>query len=273
VVSGTDRTADIVREKFPQAKLVVLEGEALPGRARNAGVKVARGDYISFPGSHTELPPGSLAARLRAHDAGHAMVTGTMHNGTTTPAGWASYFLDHSMSLPGRPSGALGGPPAHCSYARDLVLGVGGFPEDLRAGEDTFVNNELWRRGHGAYRAQDVVLTHHSRCTTPKRLVKHHFSRGRGLGRLMLGNHAEGRPLLNPRVLRRTGLRYVPDRLSRIASSIESWGGDEERAAYRRTRPLIAAGAVAAWLGAWWEIARPGRGKLRVLLRDTRVGR
>ena len=270
VVSGTDRTAEIVRERFPEVKLVVLEGEALPGRARNAGLRVARGDYISFPGSHTELPQGSLAARLRAHDAGHAMVTGSMRNGTTTPAGWASYFLDHAMSLPGRPSQALGGPPAHCSYARDLVLAAGGFPEDLRAGEDTVVNRELWRRGHGAFRAQDVVLTHHSRCTTPKRLVKHHFSRGRGLGRIMLADHTDGPPLLNRRVLRRMVLDYLPDRLRRVAKSVDQWGSDTERSEYRRVRPLIAAGAVAAWAGAWSEILRPARGKARVLLGTTR---
>jgi glycosyltransferase involved in cell wall biosynthesis len=270
VVSGTDRTADIVRERFPSVKLVVLEGEALPGRARNAGVNVARGDYISFPGSHTELPPGSLAARLAAHDQGHAMVTGTMRNGTRTLSGWASYFLDHSMSLPGRPSGALAGPPAHCSYARDLVLQVGGFPEDLRAGEDTIVNRALWRRGHGAFRAQTVVLTHHSRCTTPKRLVKHHFQRGRGLGRIMLADHASAPPLLNRRVLKRTGLQYLPDRLRRLDEAVAKWGGAEERAELRRARPLVVAGAVAAWAGAWYEILRPARGKVPVLVRDTR---
>ena len=109
VVSGTDRTAAIVRERFPAVHLVELAGAVLPGAARNAGVRVARGDFVSFPGSHTELPPGSLAARLRAHQEGHAMVTGSMRNGTFTRAGWAAYFLDHSTSLPGRPSGALGG--------------------------------------------------------------------------------------------------------------------------------------------------------------------
>ena len=270
VVSGTDATADIVRRRFPQVQLVVLDGEALPGRARNAGVRVARGDFVSFPGSHTELPPGSLAARVAAHEQGHAMVTGSMRNGTPTPSGWAAYFLDHAMSMPGRPSGPLGGPPAHCSYARDLVLGVGGFPEDMRAGEDTVVNRELWRRGHGAYRARDVVLTHHNRCTTPWRLVRHHFTRGRALGRIMLGDHAGAGPLLNRRTVRRTGAGYVPDRLRRTGAAVARWGDPDERRTYRRVRGLVAAGAVAAWVGTWCEILRPARGKAQILLRDGR---
>lgn len=272
VVSGEDRTADIVREQFPQVRLVVLEGEALPGRARNAGLRLARGDYVSFPGSHTELPPGSLAARLAAHDAGHAMVTGSMRNGTLTRAGWASYFLDHANALAGRPSGPLGGPPAHCSYARDLVLGAGGFPEDMRAGEDTVINRELWYRGHDAFRAQDVVLSHHSRCVTAHRLVRHHFVRGRALGRILLSDFADGRPLLNRQILRTVGLEYVGDRIARIAAAVERWGSPEEQRIFRRTRPLVLAGATAAWLGAWYEILRPGPGKLATLLRDARGG-
>lgn len=270
VVSGTDRTANIVRERFPQVRLVVLEGEALPGRARNAGVRIARGDFVSFPGSHTELPPGSLAARLAAHEQGHAMITGSMHNGTHTAAGWASYFLDHSQSLPGRPSGSLRGPPAHCSYSRDLVLAVGAFPEDMRAGEDTVVNRELWRRGHGAYRAREVALFHHSRCTTPERLVRHHFGRGRALGRIMLDDHACGGPLLNRRVVTRIGRDYVRDRLRRTAEGVARWGSPDERRIFDSVHRLVVAGVVAAWAGTWHEILRPRRGKLRILVRDTR---
>ena len=68
----------------------------------NAGLAVARGRFVSFPGSHVELVAGSLAARLAAHESGYAMVTGTVLNGTLTPAGWAAYFLEHTPALPGR---------------------------------------------------------------------------------------------------------------------------------------------------------------------------
>jgi hypothetical protein len=50
------------------------------------------------------------------------MVTGTTLNGTRTRAGWASYFLDHSSVLPGRPSQELTAPPAHCSYRTYMLL-------------------------------------------------------------------------------------------------------------------------------------------------------
>ncbi len=194
VVSGDDGTAEVVRERCPEARLIVLDGEALPGRARNAGLHAARGDYVSFPGSHVELLPGSLEARVRAHEAGWPMVTGAIVNGNETTAGWAAYFLDHARSLPGRPSEALAAAPAHCSYARDFVLAVGGFPEDMRAGEDTVVNNELFRRGHRAFRSQEIELVHRSPCSTTRKLISHHFVRGRALGRIVRERRAGAGP-------------------------------------------------------------------------------
>ena len=267
VVSGTDGTADVVREKFPGVRLIRLEGEALPGRARNAGLAVARGDFISFPGSHVELPPGSLAARVRAHELGYAMVTGTVLNGTLTCAGWASYFLDHGQVLPARPSTELGAAPAHCSYVREFLEEVGGFPEDLRVGEDTIVNRELWRRGRPAFRAQDVRLYHRSPCRDVATLVRHHFRRGRGMGRILVDDHRDGRRLLRRAALKAYLLRYLPARVRRLDGQVADWGG-ALRPVYRRVRPLVIAGSAAALAGIWVEILRPARGKLGVLLGD-----
>lgn len=249
VTSGTGGAADLVRREFPAVTVVELERPALPGEARNAGLRLARGDHVTFPGSHVELPPGSLAARVRAHRLGYAMVTGTVLNGTRTLAGWASYFLDHSTSLPGRPSEVLDGPPMHCSYARAALLEVGGFPEDMRAGEDTVVNRELFRRGHTAYRAQDVTLTHHSRCRGPAQLVRHHFSRGRAFGKILRNEPARDRRFV---------WTYVPRRISRTGRDVRRWGC-ELRRHYRRAWPLVLAGTMAAWVGLVYELLRPAR--------------
>jgi glycosyltransferase involved in cell wall biosynthesis len=269
VASGTDGTAAVVRERFPEVTVVELDGVVLPGAARNAGLRVAQGEFVSFPGSHVELPPGSLAARLAAHEAGHAMVTGTTLNGTGTPAGWASYFLDHSTVLPGRPSERLPGPPAHCSYIRDHLLSVGSFPEDMRTGEDTVVNCELARRGFRAYRAREVRIVHNSPCRNVLRLVRHHFTRGRGFGRILVAD-ARRRSGGIDRPLVRALVRYVPRRLRGTTRNVRRWGGNL-RPVYRRVLPLVVAGIVAAWAGAVWELlfAQSGRGPRRA--RDRRA--
>ncbi len=259
--SGSDGTADIARRSFPGVTVIDVAEPGLPGAARNAGLAVARGDYVSFPGSHVELPPGSLAARMTAHDRGYTMVTGSVVNGTHTRSGWAAYFLDHSGSLPGRPSGELDATPAHCSYTREALLEVGGFPEDMRAGEDTVVNGELWRRGHTAYRDSAIVLTHRNRSRRPWHLARHHFVRGRAFGRILLGRYPGGSPR------RRSGVLsflagYPRWRMETTGSRVRRWG-DELREEYRRARPLVVLGALAAGAGACFQVLLSRRGGVK----------
>ena len=253
VTSGTDRTAEIVRTRFPGVQLVELDRPALPGAARNAGLRVARGRYVSFPGSHVEIRPGSLAARLRAHRRGYAMVTGTMLNGTRTVAGWASYFLDNTTVLPGRPSQVLESAPARCSYLRAALDDVGGFPEDRRTAEDTAVNLELFERGYSAYRERDVELVHSSPCRTIALLVRHHFTRGRGAGRALIESNQD-RPGTTRRIARFVLIGAL-DRLRRMTRHVREWG-DGLRARYWWSFPVIVLGAASWWLGACSELAR-----------------
>jgi glycosyltransferase involved in cell wall biosynthesis len=253
VTSGGDETGAVVRRGFPSVHVIELERPALPGEARNAGLAVATGEFVSFPGSHVELPAGSLAARIAAHRKGYAMVTGSILNGTKTAAGWASYFMDHSDALPGRPSVELKRPPAHCSYDRRVLVCSGGFPEDMRAGEDTVVNTRLWNEGHRALRAQDVRLVHKSPCRNLWILVRHHFVRGRAWGRI-LTEQGKRFSTLNG---------YVGKRMTQTAANVDAWGGDLVKQ-YHQVKGRVRIGVIAAWAGAVYEMAirrirkRPG---------------
>ena len=251
VTSGTDRTAAIARRLFPEVRVVELDHPALPGEARNAGLRFARGDIASFPGSHVELLPGSLAARMRAHDQGWTMVTGATHNGTATRAGWAAYFLDNSTVLPGRPSEKLTSAPAHCSYDRHALLAAGGFPDDVRAGEDTRVNEALFAAGGTAFRAADLPLVHHNRSRSVGHLVRHHLARGRAQVQFFRAQGPDGEARA-----RRFFDGYAGRRLARIDANVAAWG-DDLAGHYRRARPLVRLGIAAAWLGGRLELRRP----------------
>jgi LCP family protein required for cell wall assembly len=194
------------------------------------------------------------------------MVTGSMRNDNRSSAGWASYFLDHASVLPGSPSRELAFAPPHCSYDRELLMGEGGFPEDLRAGEDTVINMALFARGLRAWRASDVELFHASPCRNLPGLLGHHLRRGRGLGRIMLDGLPPGGRIITRRVVRRAGFGYVPARIRATDANVHQFGDGELREAYERVRHLVIAGALAALAGTWWELLRPAPGKLRSLV-------
>ena len=246
VISDGGFAAGRIRNRFADVKVIDMAEPALPGVARNAGLEVASGDFVAFSSSHILLPPGSLAARIRAHGDGWAMVTGSVLNGNATRVGWASYFLDHATLLPGRPSGELSHPPTRCSYVRFLLDEVGGFPEDRRAGEDTVVNTSLWQMGYSAYRDQDAVDIHVSPCSTLATLASHHYTRGRAWAQILLERHGNRRTVL---IRRGPSLStYVPRRLFGIGRNVRLHGRVFKKE-YRRSSPLIVVGVLAAFWG------------------------
>jgi glycosyltransferase involved in cell wall biosynthesis len=260
VNSGNDGTATFVKGRYPEVRVIHLPEPALPGKARNAGLQVARGDYVTFPGSHIVLPPNSLQNRVDAHEKGYAMVTGVVINGTRSWAGWASYFLDHWIALPGRPSMQLGEAPAQCSYMVELLKAIGGFPEDRRVGEDTVVNNRLFELGHKAYFSSKIVITHRSPCENPMILVRHHYLRGRGFGRILW-------ECLGPQKTREFRLRkirwlvtkYPLRRIFFMGKGVFRWG-KPMWGYFVWSFPLIVAGTLSAALGGVNFFIRPDGG-------------
>jgi glycosyltransferase involved in cell wall biosynthesis len=250
VNSGNDGTAEFVRERYPSVRVIHLPEPALPGKARNEGLKVARGDYITFDGSHIVVPPGSLQNRLDAHEKEYAMVTGSVLNGTRTWAGWASYFLDHWVALPNRPSDQLGQAPSRCSYMRGPLLAIGGFPEDRRVGEDTVVNNKLFALGHKAYRFAKLESIHRSPCRNPFILLQHHYQRGRGFGRILLEHPGPAKNLkFRYRRIRWLVTKYPAKRIFLLTGSVFRWGAPVRRY-FLWSFPLVVAGTLSAALGA-----------------------
>ena len=250
VGSGTDGTVAHVHSRYPSVRCVQLPERVLPGGARNIGLWMARGSVITFPGSHVWLAPGSLQARLDAHDEGWDMTTCAVLNGNETAAGWASYFLDHSAQLPTRVSGEFAGAPGHAAYLTEDVLRVGGFPEDMRAGEDTVVNQRLYHDGKRTYFSSEAAFYHASPSRTLQQLAAHHYKRGVGLGRIIRAGRS-GR--MAGRTLTRS-LR-LPSRRLRAVQRGMSYASPDIKRTYRKVWPMVAAGALASAVGTWTELA------------------
>jgi glycosyltransferase involved in cell wall biosynthesis len=249
VCSGSDGTSEHVVVEYPTVRCIQLPHRALPGEARNAGLWAARGEYITFPGSHVWLRKGSLQARLDAHEHGWDLVTGSVLNGNETRAGWASYFLDHSNQNPSQPAGEFIGVPGHASYVTNDVRELGGFPEDMRAGEDTVVNKELYYRDRRTYFAPDACFFHASPSTTTRQLVRHHMQRGRALGRIIVDARED-----DPDAWSFRDVATIPVRRLQTIRAAMRYADRELRARCRSVRALVVTGAVASAGAAWYEL-------------------
>jgi glycosyltransferase involved in cell wall biosynthesis len=257
VNSGNDGTAGFVKERYPEVRVIHLPEPALPGKARNAGLQIATGDYVTFPGSHIVLPPNSLQHRVDAQEKGYAMVTGVVLNGTRSWAGWASYFLDHWIALTGRPTTQLESAPSRASYMMGPLKAIGGFPEDRRVGEDTVVNNRLFALGHKAYFSSNIRDIHKSPCVNPIILVRHHYQRGRGFGRILWEYPG---PQKNRKFrFRKIGwlmTKYPLKRVFSMAKGVVRWG-KPIWGYFVLSFPLILVGTMSAALGAVTFLLRP----------------
>lgn len=264
VVERGSAVAQRVGEAFPSVTMVEVRPGALPGEARNAGLDIARGKIVVFQGPDTLLLPGNLAARIEAHRRGFAMVTGTVHNETKTPVGWAAYLLEHDDSLPGLPALELERAPTRCSYGRLPLFEVGDFRDVHGVDVEEEANRALTGRTYYTARAPEAEqMRRMARGSVPHYLWDR-FERGRAKGRLLVDRHRSTGRLLTWKLVRDLTLEAVPLRLMEIEANALAAGG-EPRAAYQRYRGLVALGLLATLGGTWFEVLRPEPGKLEIL--------
>jgi GT2 family glycosyltransferase len=85
VVDGasTDRSAELVRASFPEARLVQLSRNAGPSAARNAGYRAARHDLVLFVDNDVFVPPNvatALTEALATHGSAALAVPRLLHD-------------------------------------------------------------------------------------------------------------------------------------------------------------------------------------------------
>ena len=124
---STDASGDIARRYASgdaRFRLVRQENAGL-GNARNVGVALARGEFLSFLDSDDKLPPGALRRLLDTLDrTGSDFASGNVHRFDSRRA-WPAAFLARAFILPRRRT--------HVARFRWLI-------------SDRMAQNKLWRR-------------------------------------------------------------------------------------------------------------------------------
>jgi N-acetylglucosaminyl-diphospho-decaprenol L-rhamnosyltransferase len=168
--SGDDTVA-LVRESFPEARVMEMPSNAGFGSAVNAGVRAGVGEAIVLVNDDVELEDGALAALISPlADDGIGMVAGlTTIPGEDLVDGFgievdvtlAAYNRLRRQRTDGEPGVLLGPSGGLAAYRRSAFEAVEGFDERFFAyGEDLDLALRLRLAGWGAAEAGDAQGVH-----------------------------------------------------------------------------------------------------------------
>ena len=120
VDNSTDGTTEVIRERFPDVKLVEAPPSALIPELWEAGMCQSTGDIIAITTAHCVPGKDWVAEMLRGHEGGVAAVGGAIENGESAGiVDWAIYFCRYSQfMLPFAETFAPEVPGDNASYKR-----------------------------------------------------------------------------------------------------------------------------------------------------------
>ena len=239
--SAEEHTRRVV-QRYPEVVFEQSPRRLLPHAARNAGVRLARGDLLVVTDPDCVPAPTWLERLVQAQAAG-AVVQGSM---ALQGGGWVAqgaHLCKWYHLLPGLPPCSLETvATGNALYARAVWAAVGPFEEEFFAGDALL----SWRAAdHGfnlAFEPDAVVAQVHQHGLAS--LARERFARGREYGRVRAGYQAWSRPRTGVYLLALPLLPLIMLARAARACRRAGWLG-----VYLRTLPVGVVGQVAWCLG------------------------
>ena len=141
--NSTDQTAEIAAAK---GAVVVPEPHNQIARARNTAAKSSRGKWLIFLDADTFLNPQLLGETIRALEGGKICAGGSVTKFDKEDIGWFATFMFHSWNAVSVVCNLAAGSYIFCH--REAWADVGGFDEEVYAGEEIFFSKSLKQWAH-----------------------------------------------------------------------------------------------------------------------------
>jgi len=160
---SADATADVARsfaERMSGLQVIDAGQRRGAAAARNAGARIASGEYLAFCDADDRVDAGWLEAFARGVPEFEFM-TGSIDHDALNPSSGDSHWRSHVSSLPlalrFKPY-ALSG---NMAVSREVFESSGGFPEDMNSvGEDVAFSWTLQLAGHELHFQPDAVVAY-----------------------------------------------------------------------------------------------------------------
>lgn len=194
--ASTDGTADMVRTRFPAARLVVLPDNFGFAAGNNAGAREARAPLIAFLNNDT-IPDRAWLRNLRRGvrpESGFALATSCivyMHDPSIIDSAgdgvlrWGGAYKRHHgapIAVATTSGEVFGVSGAACMLPRTVFEELGGFDEDFFAShEDVDLSYRARLCGYRCWYAADAVVRHHGSATLGRVSVRAVFHGQRNL--------------------------------------------------------------------------------------------
>ncbi len=155
--NGIDKTTT----EFPFSKFIILPSETTVPQLRTRGIVESNGAIIALSEDVCTFDENWCREILKAHEESkYSIIGGSVENAANQSSlDWAVYFYDYGKYMPPcqtRITDALSG--MNVSYKREILEQA---RENYADGfYETFVNEELKRRGHELYFAPSAIVYH-----------------------------------------------------------------------------------------------------------------
>ena len=173
-----DGTQDIVNgivKEHPFVKLVSVEENSGPSRARNLGLVSSNGKYVLFTDDDCIAKPdwAEIMCETLAH---HPIVAGSVESPKSMYVKFCHNIAHFHPFMPGRKSGPvdfLAG--ANMGYRRSVIEELGGFNDEMILAGDMELCLRARSKGYLPYLNQKAVVVHDPEYITLSRAIKSSF--------------------------------------------------------------------------------------------------